>query len=810
MRYLAIVALLVILFLVPPIFAETYRGIVADRGGNPIGGVNILTDLSSLTAVTADDGRFSIETGLLQPSYLTFSHVSYQPTMISVKPEMPREIRVILDLAIYPGQKIRVTAERAVAGLSPIAYSDFTDKDIERDYMISEFPLLLESTPNFYAYADAGGGLGYSYMKIRGFGDKHISVYINGIPLNDPEDHATYFVDIPDFAAEVSDIQVQRGVGNSLYGDASFGGSVNIASPGLEKQRRISVTSGYGQYFADGDFVSEMRKQSVDFSSGLIDGRWFLAGRYSKQFSGGYRENSWYDGWAYYFSLSRLDPNMTTTINLYGGPMKMRLAYYGVDRATLAQNRRSNSAYGLDYGNATDNFSQPHYEIHNTLRLNDDLSFYNTLYYIRGKGYYEQFKDDRDIDEYNISPSALADPAITEIDLVRQKWVTKNQYGWNPRLDLEHKNGSAALGGSLYYFDSKHWGQVVWAENLIGDVNPQNRYYEYFGKKYHASLYAMEYYYLSEKIRLMGNIQLKYLKYNFEQSAIGAFSGENFDLDWLFLSPRLGLTYLLDDRTDLYFGFAVSSHEPTDETIYEADDPGSVPAIENGELIVDAERVYDFEVGGNWRSDRLRLGLSLFWMEFRNEFIPEGGLDDDGRPVLGNADRSVHSGIELTGAFSALQFLTVTGNAAFNRNRLKEYFVYKDSDWNGIVDDTLDYSDNPTAGFPEYLANLIFDYNRQPYRLTYRLRAIGKQYVENSGNEDLSIEAYLVSSLSGSFSLGSLGDFGRLTIFGRVDNLFNEKYELAGYAYEWGGQWYGEYFPAAERNFFVQLRWEFE
>ncbi|MCP4632163.1 MAG: TonB-dependent receptor [candidate division Zixibacteria bacterium] len=810
MRKLLLNLLILLILLFSYINASTFRGRVVDKDNMAIEGVNIQTDIPALYTTTDKNGEFILETGDAMPSYITFGHVSFLPKMQTISENSSTQINMVLKRAIYPGQNIKVTAERAEMRLSPISYSDFSKNDIERDYMISELPLLLETTPNLYSYADAGGGLGYSYIKIRGFDDKRIAVYINGVPLNDPEDHATYFVDIPDFAADVSDIQVQRGVGNSLYGDASFGGSINITSSGLERPRKISIATGYGQFSSNHNFVSEMRKQSVEYSSGLIDGRWSFAGRYSKMYSGGYRENSWSDSRAYYFSLSRLDENMTTTINIYGGPMKMHLAYYGVDRGTMSINRRSNSAYGLDYENATDNFDQPHYELHNTFSISEGLQFKNTLYYIRGKGYYEQFKDERDVDEYNIQPENLADPSLTEVDLVRQKWVTKNQYGWNPRFDWNYDKGKATFGLSYYHFNSEHWGQVVWAENLLGNINPRNRYYEYFGKKNFVSMYALNYYNLSDKIRLMSNIQLKYLRYDFNRNALGAYSSESFDLDWLFLSPRIGLTYLLNDKTDLFFSFAISSREPADQTIFEADEPDTAPSIINGKLTADSERVYDFELGGNWNNDNAKLGLNLFWMEFVDEIIPQGGLDDNGRAILGNADRSIHAGIELDGTYKINKYLSISGNGSFNYNRIKKYFIYNDTDWDGTVDDTTDFSDNPVAGFPNYLANLIIDWNKSPLHLTYRLRAVDKQYIENGGIDDLAIDPYLLSSISFSVPLGKIGDNGFLTLSARMNNIFNEIYEQSGYAYEWGGTWYGEYFPGAEANYFMQLKLDFE
>ncbi|MCX6826070.1 MAG: TonB-dependent receptor [candidate division Zixibacteria bacterium] len=803
----------IIILITGHLIAADWRGQVTDSVGQPIEGVNILSNIPALSAVTDSNGQFLLKVSALSPTKLTFSHISYQPVMVTVGSQLIDNISVILEPSLYPGQNIKVMAERAVTGLTPIAFSDFTQGDIKRDYTISEFPLLLETTPNLYAYADAGGGLGYSYLKIRGFDDKRIAVYINGIPLNDPEDQATYFVDIPDFAADAADIQVQRGVGNSLYGDASFGGSVNIASSGLDRSRKVTLTSGWGGFYAGRDFVSQMRKQSVEFTSGLLDGRWSMTGRYSKQYSGGYRLNSWYEGWAYYLSLSRLDPHMTTTFNVYGGPMKMHLAYYGIDRTTEAVNRRVNP---LGYADETDNFNQPHFELHNAYNLSDRLALRNTLYMITGKGYYEQMKND-DYAGYDIPPEVTED-SLTSGFLVRRKWVAKEQFGWNPRLDWDHRKGTASLGGSFYYFHSDHWGQVVWAEGLKKTVDPQHKYYEYYGKKYLFSLYLHEYYNLSDKVRLMGNLQLKNLRYNFDQTLTGVMPGYKYDLNWLFLSPRTGITYLLDDKTDIFFSLALSSREPEDNTIYKAEDVGAIPSLEIkskiihgpndityifGDPTIKPERLYDFELGANYKGEKYRAGINLYWMEFRNEIIEKGGIDEDGHPVMGNADRSVHSGIELNGRFPVKTYLEISGNVSYSYNRLMKYYVYTDAG-------RIDYSGHPLPGFPDYIGNLICDYDQAPFRFVYRLRAIGRQYVETGKNDSLSIDPFLVSSVSSSFSFGKMGDYGRITLIATVNNLFNKKYELSGYSYEYDGHWYGEYFPAAERNFFVQLKWELE
>ena len=675
---------------------------------------------------------------------------------------------------------------------------------IERDYTLGDLPTVIETTPNLYTFSYSGGSLGATEYSIRGFNSQRIAVYVDGVPLNDPEDHTTYFVDLPDFAANIEDIQVQRGVGASMYGDAGFGGSVNIASSGMKLQRRVSLTAGYGQYLSDGKRVGDMRKQALEYSSGLIDGRWAVSGRYSKQYSDGYREKSWWDGWSYYFSASRLDPNMTTTLNVYGGPIKYHMAWYGLSRADQGIDRRYNP---LEYDNQTDNFNQPHYELHNSYRLSEDVTLLNTLYYIRGKGFYEQYKSGEDPEEYSIDMDQLADTLVDEIDLVRQKWVTKHQVGWNPRLDWSHDKGRTTLGGSLYYFESTHWGQVVWAENVTSGVDPQHKYYEYYGTKYHASLFADEQYDLSDRWTLSASLQLKYLQYDFEQARLGMFTDpERFSLDWLFLSPRAGLTWHWNEATDLFFSAAVSSREPADAIIFDAEDFQAQPAIRDGKLLADPERVYDFELGMTRRFTRGHVGVNLYWMEFRDELVPSGGIDDDGQLILGNADRSAHAGVELSGGYELSGHLSLSGNLSISYNRLKEYLCYSDSDWDGAVDDTLDFSGNPIAGFPDYLGNFVLDSDFDPVRAVLRVRMVGRQYVDNTDNWGTSLGPYAVTALSLSGRLGKMADLGQLTIMGRIDNLFDARYEMTGNDWGYGG----EYIPGAERNFYVQLRLEFE
>ncbi len=830
-----VVLLLFTLFLLKlAAFAQAaLTGTVLDDEGRAVAGATVIVDSDGGTVATDQNGQFSIETNLPLPRQLTVRHIGFRPQMVRVSDSTPVTIR--LKPAVFRGQGVTVTADRAEIGKSPTAFTDFTAREIERDYLLGEFPLLLETTPNVYAYSDAGGGLGYSYLKIRGFDDKRVSVYVNGIPLNDPEDQATYFVDIPDFASSVKDIQVQRGIGSSLYGDASFGGTVNIVSAGIEQSRQIAIATGYGGFWDSGEWVGDMQKQSVEYRSGLIDGRWNFSGRYSRQLSDGYRKDSWYDGWAYHLSLSRLDPRMTTTVNVYGGPMQMHLAYYGISREQLQLDRRFNP---LTYGNETDNFNQPHYELHNTFKLSEQATLQNTFFHIHGNGYYEQYRDERDFYDYNIPPTVIENPdgdsigVVTSGDLVRQQRVLKNQWGWNPRIELVQPRGSLTIGGSFYTFNSDHWGQVVWAEGVTNAIDPRHKYYQYYGDKKFGSLYAVQTYRPRERTTLTASLQLRHQRYSFEQVRMGAYAGYQYDLDWTFLSPRLGVSYEVSPQVNLHAGYALSSRVPADWEIYDAGDPYAFPSLQIREIrrrgadstivfgdpTAKSERVHNFEVGVNLRNARGAHAINLFWMDFANEIVPFGGLNDLGLPITTNVDRSIHAGVELSTMNAIGSRVVLSGNLSLNYNRIKDFEIVEtvydnDSDYGYVASNTFSYADKTIAGFPDYLGNLIAEYNTSRVKFAYRGRLVGKIYVENNNDEELAIDPYFVSSLSTSVVLGRALDLGHLELAVRLDNIFDIEYESSGYGgvtrfREVGDQYWSEYIPAAGRSIFANLKLE--
>jgi len=334
-------------------------------------------------------------------------------------------------------------------------------------------------------------------------------------------------------------------------------------------------------------------------------------------------------------------------------------------------------------------------------------------------------------------------------------------------------------------------------------------------------MFAEEYFDLTDKISTQLTAQLRYQRYKFDQTRMGAFLGHQYDVDWLFFSPRVGMTFQQTDNLSWFANFAISSRTPTDASIYDANDPYVLPSLEIEEVNADStayvfgdptaesERVYNFEVGGQFRAKNWALGLNGFWMEFRDEILPYGGVDDDGLRITVNADRSVHAGIEATASVVPSDGLTVSGNYSFNYNRIRDYVA----DIDGFA---IDFADKKVTGFPDHLGHLLIDYRRDGLRATMRNQFVGRQYMDLWNVEELSIDPYYSASVSLSYSFERILDLGRLTLAARVNNLFDNEYLNSGYggnyAYEGlsgvvVGGW-AQYFVAAERSFFTELKLE--
>jgi iron complex outermembrane receptor protein len=711
---------------------------------------------------------------------------------------------------VYKDSDVVVTASR-YGDENRLNVSNLTYEDLQLREPDLELPLLLQGVPGVFAYSDAGSGLGYSYLKIRGFDQRRVGVLFNGIPYNDPEDHQIWWVDLPDLAASIQDIQVQRGVTNSVGGMTAIGGTVNIVSRDLAATPQGLLSLNLGSYGT--------RRQMIQYQTGNLNGTGLRSSlRLSRQESDGYRDRSGHDGWAAFWSGQQDTRNTTTRVNIYTGREVTRHAWDAVPASLLAVNRRANLE---TYHNAVDDFRQPHFELHNTWFLSDNLELTNRLYHIKGEGFYENFRAGETAANYALDrlPGVAA---ADELDLVRRKWVAKHHTGWVPHLDWNQGRGRLLVGGDWYTFHSNHWGEVLWAEGFgPADFVDGFKYHQYTGDKDQYSLFANERWELGGGLTLTADLHFQHKEYRFRQNEVGSFTGDllnAYTVQYDFFNPKGHLNWQAPGRVaggalQAYGSAGVNHREPTDGELFDTwqggDDlgvmplfrhsrnvlssDGSVAFVEWSDPLVQEERVVDYELGLGWRTPSVAVNLGGYWMDFTDEIVPYGGVNDDGSSIRGNAGRTRHRGLELEVKARVDTGNTLSVAASKSWDEFQEFIFH---DWDGA---TYDYAGNRIALFPAHLLLASWDTRwNDDVRTRIRVRNAGEQALDNSGTSDRVIDAWTTLDLSVWLDLGALGLKALEGTRGylHVRNIGDTQYETWGYYYD-----ENYYTPAAGRNF---------
>jgi len=807
-----------LLLLFSTVFGSELSGIVRDAETNrPLVGAHVQLDphFVGTTQVTDDSGGFTI-TGLIpgETYRLSASYLGYRVskrTIEATRSYLKTELR--LEPILLSTSDVVYTVTRATEGETPSTFTDLSGKRLREQYWSQDIPPLLSTLPSVYAYSESGAGIGYTYLKIRGFDHKRVGVTVNNIPHNDPEDGVVYWVDMPDLAANLQDVQLQRGVGYSTQGSSgAFGGSLNLVTltPGVSEPG-FTLSGGTGSY--------NTRKWSTSYNSGIVNNTYGFYGRFSKILSDGYRDRSGSDLWSYFLTGMRYGEKSRLTINVYGGVEETHAAWDATAESDLEQSRTYNP---ITYENTIDWFTQPHYELHHEWQPSDDIVVETGLFYIHGTGYYEQYKEDRDLYDFGYTVSETnGDP--TSSDLVNQKWVYKDHYGWTPRLRWEHSGGILQIGGDLQYYTSEHEGFVIWAQTLPDGTEPHHSYYRYTGEITKGGLFVQENYEISDRIRAIGDLEMRMQQYTFKQLQAGNFRSSElnrFTVDHTFLNPKLGLHYqlspvigsymtlglmhrapVIDEYWDTWSGPDNLGVDPLFSTADTVRNGSSVSYVEWSKPAIDPERVINLEAGASWKHGDLTLKLNGYWMDFLNEIVPAGGVRD-GSPITDNADRSIHRGIEIESSFRPESGFTSWLSISLSSNKLVDYTAFEaeyDDDWNLLGVSGIDLGGNNIALFPSRLISAGLGYKMGAGSLTLDIQHVGKQYLDNTQNEERTIDPSLVMGMTLSLAFPELWiPEAEIGLSLRINNLLDEEYETSGY-------YYGEnyYYVGATRNYFL-------
>ncbi len=721
-------------------------------------------------------------------------------------------------------EEVVVTASRYAADVH-LSHDNISAATIAREQTARDIPMLLTALPGVYAYSDAGNGIGYTYLKIRGFDQQRIAVLVNGIPLNDPEDHQVYWVDLPDLASSLEDIQVQRGVTNGVDGVTAIGGTVNLVTDVLTRAPQGHATIETGSYGTN--------RRMLSYQTGRLGSGFSTSLRLSQLGSDGYRERAGSEQWAVFWSGRWQHAAHALQANFYTGHELTHHAWDPADEATLARDRRANPE---TYHNAIDDFRQPHYEVHWDWILGEHLLLRNSAYVIHGEGYYENFKPGADAHAYSLDALFPARYDTTDaVDLVRTKWVRKDQVGWVPTLTWNHAGGRLLVGGDWYTFHSNHWGDVLYAGAGSGgtsltpdDVPNGSKYHDFTGDKDAWSLSANERWEFVPNLTLLLDLQYQHRQYDFLQNAVGNFQGAQrnaYNVDYDFFNPKGGLFWQTPWQVGggdlgMYGHVGITHREPADadywDTWYGPDDLGAQPLFRDhhdvrgaqgdvayvqwSDPTIEPEKVVDYEGGIALRGQALSLTLNGYWMDFDHEIVPSGFYDPDRGLLRGNAQRTLHRGVELGLRWRPLAGHRLSLAASRSWDEYDEYLVTGDGST------LVDYSGNPIPLFPDHLITATWTARYGALSSDLRVRRVGKQYLDSTGLPDRTIEPATVCDLSLFWDLGRSGvqALEGLVVSLRVLNLFSERYETWGY-YD-GGKYL---LPAAPRNVLVGATYDF-
>ncbi|WP_310560365.1 TonB-dependent receptor domain-containing protein [Flavobacterium sp.] len=665
--------------------------------------------------------------------------------------------------------EVLVSAVR-VTTKTPVSFSNLDKKEIKFRNLGQDIPILMNYLPSVVTTSDAGNGVGYTGIRVRGSDATRVNVTINGIPYNDSESHGTYWVNMPDFASSLESIQLQRGVGTSTNGAGAFGASLNMLTDSYSEKARGEISSSFGSF--------NTNKNTVKFSSGLLNDHFEIAGRLSTLKSDGYVDRGSSNLKSYFLQGTYVGNTTLIKALAFGGTEKTYQSWNGIDAATLETDRTFNSsgmftdAFGKIrfYDNETDNYQQDHYQLHWNEKITGNWNTNLAFHYTKGKGYYENYKEDATFADYGLLPVGTE----TSTDLIRQKWLDNDFYGTTFSANYKSEKLDVILGGGWNKYEGDHFGKVIWAryasQSELGD-----HYYNDAATKTDGNTFAKANYQITEKISLFGDLQLRNVHYQADSPETGVVN-DNFT----FFNPKAGLNYDINANNKLYFSYAKANREPN-RTDYENGNPKP-------------EKLNDYELGWRLETENVKINTNIYYMAYKDQLILTGKLDDVGNPIRSNSDKSYRLGLEIDATITLSEKWIIRPNFTLSNN--------KNVDLNigfGNVTTDIAYS-------PNFIAGNIFMYKPiEGLQISLLQKFVGKQFMNNSDSPESILESYFINDINVGYEFKPKSVFKSIMITGLINNVFDKKYVSNGYMWDV----YPYYYPQAGINLLVGLNLKF-
>ena len=687
-------------------------------------------------------------------------------------------------------EPVEVKATRAGAN-SPFTKTNISKKEIEKMNLGHDLPFILNQTPSVVVNSDAGNGVGYTGIRIRGSDASRINVTLNGVPFNDAESQGNFFVDLPDFSSSVGSIQVQRGVGTSSNGAGAFGASLNISTNEAILKPYVEFNNSYGSF--------NTWKNTIKVGSGLVGDHFTTDFRLSRINSDGYIDRASTELKSFYFSTAYFGKTNSLRFNLFSGKEKTYQAWYGVSEGDLKTNRTINYAGmerpGEPYDDETDNYKQDHYQLFYNQQLTSRINFNTGLFYIKGKGYYEQYKADQAYADYGLPEPVHGADIITNTDLVRQLWLDNDFFGNIFSFHYKDNVSQFTLGGGWNRYEGKHYGDVVWAEK--GLALP-GRWYDLDADKNDFSIYFKEQTKIGSLVSIFYDLQYRRVKYNIYGFR---YNPElTIKSKYNFFNPKAGLSFQKNEWSG-YLSYSRGQKEPNRDDFEAGLDQQPK-----------AERLNDFESGIEKKTNKYSIGITGYYMHYNDQLVLTGRINDVGAYTRTNIPQSYRAGIELVAAGEITSWLKATGNFSVSKNKVVDFIEYID-DYDNGGQQTKQYSSTDIAFSPNLVGGAVISFIPvKNAELSFIGKYVGKQYLDNTQDENRKLDAFYTQDARLIYTINK-GCLKELNIILQANNLFNKMYEPNGYtfSYYYGGSLTTEnyYFPMAGMNFMIGVNMKF-
>ena len=648
-----------------------------------------------------------------------------------------------------------------VAADSPITHSNLSKQDLAKRNLGQDIPLLLNYLPGVVTTSDAGAGVGYTGIRVRGSDATRVNVTINGIPYNDSESQGTFWVNLPDFASSIESLQLQRGVGTSTNGSGSFGASLNIATDRYSKEAYAQIANSFGSF--------DTRKHSVKFSTGLLNDKVEISGRVSNITSDGYIDRASSDLKSYFLQGSYKTDNSFIKALVFGGREITYQSWFGIDEQTFSTNPTFNPAgiYTDEDGtvrfhqNQVDDYDQDHYQLIWNERFNNNWSTSMTLNYTKGSGFFEEYKEDAALDFHGLLPVTIDGETSDNSDLVRRRWLENNFYALSANANYKDENWDTTSGVFYSYYQGLHFGEVIWATNFTG-ANLGDRYYDGTGDKHEFTAFSKATYQLTNSLSFFGDLQMRVVNYK----TAGLTSDKvNMVVDeqYAFFNPKFGASYTLNQGNQVYVSYGRASREPRRSD------------FEQG--VFTPEILDDYELGWRFTGKNINLSTNLYYMDYKDQLVLTGQLDDSGGFIRETSGNSYRAGLEVEADFKVLNQLHVRPNISLSSNKNEDFTTSKDGGLVNLGTTNISFS-------PSFIAGNSIDYSPlENLQVALLAKYVGQQYMGNIDSQTSKLDAYFLNDFNINYTITKLSFAKSLVLQGLVNNIFDIKYVSNGYFY---------------------------